>query len=281
MNINLINQCLICPQCKNGLEIVSSGYYCSRCLLSYNLENGKVNFLRDPIVDEKNILNQIKDKVKNYPFVYNLLAEVVAPVYISKKNLKKLIREIEQRDFIGLNIGSGVTNYSDKIINFDLQPFKNVEIIGDLFKLPFQDATFDYVFSIYVLEHIPNPEHAIREMHRVLKPGGLCYCFIPFIQGFHAAPNDYIRLTSKGVEKYFSEFDILRNRGLGPTSALLWILQEWMAIVFSFNSRKLHFVMHTFFMCTTFPFKYFDLLLSRNKLARNIASVNEVLARKK
>jgi SAM-dependent methyltransferase len=212
------------------------------------LENGRINFLGNPIVIEKDVLNQIKNIVKKYPLIYRFLAEVLAPVYVCKRTLKNIIKEVNKENLIGLNIGSGVTNYSDKILNFDLQPFKNVEIVGDLFKLPFPDSTFDYVFSIYVLEHIPNPERAISEMYRVLKPGGICYCFIPFIQGFHAAPNDFIRLTSRGVEQYFSEFDILTNRGLGPTSALLWVVQEWIAILFSFNNKKLHFVIHTLTM---------------------------------
>jgi len=41
--------------------------------------------------------------------------------------------------------------------------------------LPFQDGEFDAAWRIFVLEHIPNPEQALREIGRVLKPGGLLY----------------------------------------------------------------------------------------------------------
>jgi len=39
--------------------------------------------------------------------------------------------------------------------------------------MPFPDGEFDAAWSIWVLEHIPNPEQALREMRRVLKPNGV------------------------------------------------------------------------------------------------------------
>ncbi|MDO8564523.1 MAG: class I SAM-dependent methyltransferase, partial [bacterium] len=44
--------------------------------------------------------------------------------------------------------------------------------VGDAEQLPFQDGTFDYVFVWGVLMHTPDTEQAIREIYRVLKPGG-------------------------------------------------------------------------------------------------------------
>ena len=38
--------------------------------------------------------------------------------------------------------------------------------------MPFPDNTFDVLWSFRVLEHIPNPERALLEMRRVVKPGG-------------------------------------------------------------------------------------------------------------
>jgi len=44
---------------------------------------------------------------------------------------------------------------------------------GDIFALPFEDGSFDVVFSQTVFYHIPNPERALAEIMRVLRPGGL------------------------------------------------------------------------------------------------------------
>jgi SAM-dependent methyltransferase len=45
--------------------------------------------------------------------------------------------------------------------------------------LPFEDASFDRIFSIEVLEHLANPRHFVSETARALKPGGHCYMTTP------------------------------------------------------------------------------------------------------
>ena len=45
--------------------------------------------------------------------------------------------------------------------------------------LPFSDASFDVIFSTSTFEHIDNPEEALRELARVLKPNGVLYLCFP------------------------------------------------------------------------------------------------------
>jgi SAM-dependent methyltransferase len=45
---------------------------------------------------------------------------------------------------------------------------------ADATALPFPDGCFDRVHSSWLLEHVPGPERAVREVFRVLKPGGTC-----------------------------------------------------------------------------------------------------------
>ncbi len=44
--------------------------------------------------------------------------------------------------------------------------------VGDALYLPFRDASIDLVWSIHVLHHLPDPATALREVRRVLRPGG-------------------------------------------------------------------------------------------------------------
>jgi ubiquinone biosynthesis O-methyltransferase len=44
--------------------------------------------------------------------------------------------------------------------------------VADAQNLPFEDGTYDVVFSCECLEHVPDPQKMITEIHRVLKPGG-------------------------------------------------------------------------------------------------------------
>lgn len=50
---------------------------------------------------------------------------------------------------------------------------------ADAEDLPFADNSFDLVFSTYVFQYIPDKEKAIREINRVLKPGGLHVAILP------------------------------------------------------------------------------------------------------
>ena len=50
---------------------------------------------------------------------------------------------------------------------------------GDATRLPFEDRSFDFVFTRYLLVHLPNPVEAIREMLRVTKPGGTVFAQEP------------------------------------------------------------------------------------------------------
>ncbi len=46
-------------------------------------------------------------------------------------------------------------------------------------RLPFHDGAFATVFSNSTLEHIPDPQAVLREMFRVLRPGGTCVLTVP------------------------------------------------------------------------------------------------------
>lgn len=41
--------------------------------------------------------------------------------------------------------------------------------------MPFEDGRFDAIWSVWVLEHVPNPEAALREMRRVVADRGLLF----------------------------------------------------------------------------------------------------------
>lgn len=55
-------------------------------------------------------------------------------------------------------------------------PLPNMQfVVGDILALPFSDASFDHVFALAVLHHIPSDrlrQQAVRELARVVKPGG-------------------------------------------------------------------------------------------------------------
>jgi SAM-dependent methyltransferase len=101
----------------------------------------------------------------------------------------------------------------------DPVPDYHPDIIGDIHELPFPDDSIDAIICKAVLEHVKNPFKAVDEMHRVLKPGGYCFVFVPFLYYYHPMKGyygDYWRFTSDGMQelfKGFARFEICNVRG--------------------------------------------------------------------
>jgi len=75
--------------------------------------------------------------------------------------------------------------------------------------LPFPDASFDTVLCSQVLEHVFTPEAFLREIHRVLRPGGALLLATPFVWDEHEQPQDFGRYSSFGLK------DLLGRAGFG------------------------------------------------------------------
>ena len=70
----------------------------------------------------------------------------------------------------------------------------------DLIGLHYEHDVFDAVLCTQVLEHVKEPADVIREIYRVLKPGGVLYLSAPQGWGVHQAPHDYFRFTCFGLD---------------------------------------------------------------------------------
>ncbi len=77
--------------------------------------------------------------------------------------------------------------------------YRGLHAIADLGALPFAASTFDACLNIVTLEHIAEPLQALREMERVLKPGGRLLLVVPHEWEVHQAPHDYFRFTRHGI----------------------------------------------------------------------------------
>lgn len=111
-----------------------------------------------------------------------------------------------------LDVGAGSAKYKkiinqkvDKYVTLDIISGENVDIVGDATKMPINDASFDSVISTETLEHVQKPGLVIKEIKRVLKPGGVCFLTAPFMIPAHNDPGDYFRYNKSGLEFLFKE----------------------------------------------------------------------------
>jgi SAM-dependent methyltransferase len=81
-----------------------------------------------------------------------------------------------------------------------------VELLeASAYQLPFPDNSFDGACIYFVLEHLAQPLPVLREVLRVLKPGGVFYCTEVFNSGLYAWPR------KSGLEAYWQRFNQLQS----------------------------------------------------------------------
>ena len=81
----------------------------------------------------------------------------------------------------------------------------------DLQSLPLPNESVDCFLCNAVLEHVPNPALAIYEMYRTLRHGGQIWVEVPFMQFYHAHPNDFTRWTLPGIRMAMQDFVDVRS----------------------------------------------------------------------
>lgn len=108
-----------------------------------------------------------------------------------------------------LDLGSGIGGYSEEmarrgatVLSVDLMATTValadgcLPLSGNAQALPIRNAAIDFVFCASLIEHVPQPDQLLAEVHRVLKPGGYCYLsFPPYyspLGGHEFAPFHYL-----------------------------------------------------------------------------------------
>lgn len=143
---------------------------------------------------------------------------ITSPAYNCIRIAGKHIQNKGSRYFTGkmIEIGCGtkakallVGEYVDEHIGLDHEDCQhdqsNIDLLGTAYNIPVENENFDCALCTAVLEHLEEPEIALREAHRVLKPGGYAIYTIPFFWHLHEEPRDFYRYTKHGIKYLFEK----------------------------------------------------------------------------
>lgn len=148
--------------------------------------------------------------------------------YNYKKFQDESLKKISQEKII-LDVGGGerftkwLKEYKDILEvrdykTFDYDSKTNPDVVGDIHSIPLPDESIDAIICSSVLEHVENPNLAVKEMHRILKKGGKIFVYVPSIYPYHARKGhypDYWRIFDDTLERLFSKFTHVKLQKVG------------------------------------------------------------------
>lgn len=204
--------------------------------------------------------------------------------FVAEDNVRRFVALLRERLGPGqrarvLIVGGATVGVGDEtllnaddfdVLETDVSLSERVAVVCDGHDLPFRDGTFDGVICQAVLEHVLDPQRVADEIWRVLRPGGVVYSEIPFMQQVHAGAYDFTRFTHLGHRRLWRRFDEIRSGAdTGPGMALAWSVSYFVRVL---TPRTLWPVAARVVSLLFFWLKYFDRWLIERPAALDAAS---------
>ena len=179
------NAAFVCPECGSGLANTGAGAF--SCVNGHNF----------PVVREVPRFVDAEIYAESFGIEWKRFPRTQLDSYNGTKvswTRFKQLTGVDPADLKGkrvLDVGCGSGRFLEliaqsgaeaygadlsaaaEVSHENLKQFANCAVVqADLFKLPFAEDRFDFIYSIGVLHHTPDPEAAFRALVKHLKPGG-------------------------------------------------------------------------------------------------------------
>ncbi len=181
---------VLCPICQSSFRVFApfglSHRLNARCLNCDSLERHRLLWLY--FKDSTTLFDDRKKKLLHFA-----PEEMFYNVFSRDSNI----------EYIGCDLFPEIYNYGG--------PVKITK--ADITSIPFESDSVDVVLCNHVLEHIPDDRKAMREVRRVLKPGGWCILQVPIDYKRKETYEDFSITTRAGRKKAFGKTDHVRVYG--------------------------------------------------------------------
>jgi SAM-dependent methyltransferase len=175
------------------------------------------------------------------------------PTYALLKPLSDWLRaeaaalHAERGTYRLLDVGCGVKPYYPwfepyvgEYVGLDIPGNPAAELEGTIESIPVEDASFDIAICTQVLEHCDDPAQGVRELRRVVKPGGRVLLSTHGVQVYHPAPHDLWRWTHEGLERLFLTNGTWTSVSVRPATGTTATLAILLSIYVDLGSRRAH-----------------------------------------
>lgn len=280
---------LVCPQTRKPLLVEADRLVTDDGARSYPLSNGVPVLLSAErsaaYLSQQNAAMAAEygqSRPGSVRSAYRALERTVGDMRTpeSQQAFNAIFRDLPE-DALCLSIGGGPSRVHPALVNLNIGPFGNVDVVADAYELPYADGCVDAVHCEAVLEHLEFPETAVGEMYRVLRPGGQAFAATPFLQPFHGYPDHYQNFTMTGHRRLFERagFEVLAaGTCVGPSFALRDLAANYLrAVLPGGTAGRLG---SRIFALLTLPFLGLDRWANRRPLSSHLASTTYLRVRK-
>lgn len=158
----------------------------------------------------KNYFSRLFFVIKSWPYK-NWLVH-----FITLNHLYTVFDRFVKSKGITFDIGCSDKPYS-KLVNlfsnkyfglehkFTIHHDNSADLIGSAYHTGLKDESVDTVIATAVLEHLEEPDLAIKEINRILKKDGLVIISAPLFWHVHESPRDFYRYTKYGIKHLFEK----------------------------------------------------------------------------
>ena len=269
-----IKNIIECPYCHSEIEWLKDYVLCEKCSCNFPIESAVPIFYKPDVKNTAESRFQSEQMFDNTftAKIYNKGRKLISSEFMPKNHILEFLKRTNSGDII-IEIGSGNRRLRGDVINLDIFLFPNVDIVADGAKTPFKNNIVDFVVLDTVLEHVPEPHKIIKEIFRILKPGGECICIVPFIFPYHGYPAHYFNFSKDGLDFLFKDFsDCKVELNMGPTSAMVNLFSEYFAVAISGENKFIYTLCKGAILIPTFFLKYLDVFWKPTGRGINIAS---------
>ena len=184
---------LACPRCHGDLRFEASSCTCARCGAVFRVE------AEIPLLDDNAVSRdaRIADEVHAQKHAHAMYVDDRSVLNKWEEGvLERILEWLGDASTPVLDVGCGVGHLGRTanalgrevdLVGFDLMAELLMEatvgygalIEGDIHRMPFQDASFSTMVLSNTLHHVADRTSALRELLRVLSPGGVIVCYDP------------------------------------------------------------------------------------------------------
>ncbi|MDB5047940.1 MAG: methylase involved in ubiquinone/menaquinone biosynthesis [Fibrobacteres bacterium] len=268
---------LRCPVCKEPLRLGSESAVCtaSACGASFPVARGIPILINEKasLFSPAGILAQDDggpgpSKPRFWRKWESRIVPSISKNWMAERNYRRFFEALRAKGGVpmiliigGSTVGEGLGRYlrdpAFRFVESDIYFGPRTGLISDAHDIPFADNAFDGVIIQAVIEYMVDPERGVREIHRILKTGGMVYSETPFMAQVHGGRYDFNRYSHLGHRRLFRGFTETASGPVnGPGMVLAWSWKYFLMTFFA--GKRARSLAHLFAHFTAFWLKYLD-----------------------